>query len=51
MNRTNRTPKIPDDRNTEELLRELLESSESDLEPIEPEQAVELYLEDKAREC
>lgn len=49
--RTNRTPTVQDERGTEELLRELLESSESELEPIEPERAVELYLEDKAREC
>jgi len=42
---------IKDERDTEELLRELLESSEWDLEPIQPESAVELYLEDKAREC
>jgi len=49
--RTNRTPKVKDERDTEELLRELLESSESDLEPIQPERAVELYLEDKDREC
>jgi len=48
---TNRTPKVQDERDTEELLRELLESSESDLEPIQPGRAVELYLKDKAREC
>lgn len=35
----------------QDLLREFLESSKSDLEPIQPNRAVELYLEDKAREC
>jgi len=49
--RTNRAPTIQDERDTEELLRELLESSGSDLEPIQPGRAVELYLKDKAREC
>ena len=48
---TNRTLKVRDERDTEELLREFLKSSESDLEPIQPERAVELYPEDKAREC
>jgi len=48
---TNTTPGVREERNTEELLREFLESSETDLDPIDPERAVELYLEDKAREC
>ena len=51
MDHTNKTPQVSEKRDTQELLRELLESSKSDLEPIEPERAVELYLEDKAREC
>ena len=51
MDHTNKTPQVSEERDTEELLREFLESSESELEPIQPERAVELYLEDKAREC
>lgn len=51
MNHTNETPSITDEQDTEELLREFLERSEADLEPIDPERALELYLEDKAREC
>lgn len=51
MNRTNSTPEVTTNQSTEELLRELLESSTSELEPIEPSRALDLYLKDKAREC
>jgi hypothetical protein len=49
--RNNRAPTIQDERDTEELLRERLESSGSDLESIQPVKVVELYLKDKARVC
>ena len=51
MSRTNKTPRIVEEQDTEEVLRELLENSQSNLEPIEPQRALDLYLEDKGREC
>lgn len=51
MSHSNRASSVAADRSTEELLKEVLENSTTDLEPIEPDQALDLYLEDKAREC
>lgn len=51
VNRTNQTPEVATNQRTEELLREILSNSQADLEPIEPDRALDLYLEDKAREC
>ena len=51
MNRTNDVPTIADERDTEELLREFIESSRTELEPTTPAEALNLYLEDKAGEC
>ena len=46
MTRTDR-PAIDESTDTEELLRDFLERTETTLEPIEPELTLELYLEDK----
>ncbi|QSX01008.1 tyrosine-type recombinase/integrase [Haloterrigena alkaliphila] len=51
MSRTNRVPEIADETDTEKLLRQLQQATEATLEPTEPEEALELYVEDKAREC
>lgn len=40
-----------EDLDTDELIRDLLNQSKDRLKPIAPARAVELYLEDKAREC
>lgn len=51
MASSNHIPEMAQEQDTETLLREFLQQSESELEPIMPRRAVELYLEDKAREC
>jgi site-specific recombinase XerD len=51
MSRSNDVPSIADKRIPEQLLRELLDERGDDLESIEPERALDLYLEDKRREC
>lgn len=47
----NNVPSVAGGSGTEELLRELLDKDEPALEPTPPERAVELYLEDKRRDC
>jgi len=51
MNGSNEVPTIADEPTPEQLLRELLDEHGDELEPIAPERALELYLEDKRREC
>ncbi|ELZ12526.1 integrase domain-containing protein SAM domain-containing protein [Halovivax asiaticus JCM 14624] len=51
MARTNDAPALAEDLDAETLVRQLQEATDSTLEPIHPEEALELYLEDKAREC
>jgi len=41
----------PEELSTEDLLGEVLNERENRLEPISPPQALDLYLDDKAREC
>lgn len=47
----NEVPSLAERPDTEKLLRDLLDRTETNLEPIAPEKALELYLEDKKREC
>lgn len=51
MSPSNRIPAIADESDAERLLRQLQEATETTLEPTEPEDALKLYLKDKAREC
>ncbi len=51
MSRTNHVPEIADETDAEKLLRQLQQATEATLEPTKPQEALELYLEDKAREC
>ena len=48
---SNRVPDVIDSSDTEAILRDILEQTEPALEPISPQEALDLYLEDKAREC
>ncbi|WP_218836437.1 tyrosine-type recombinase/integrase [Halorarum salinum] len=48
---SNDIPDVIDSDETEALLRDILERTETTLEPISPQEALDLYLEDKAREC
>lgn len=51
MTRTNDVPDLAEELDAETLVRHLQEAADATLEPIHPEEALELYLEDKAREC
>ncbi|ADB62888.1 hypothetical protein Htur_4048 (plasmid) [Haloterrigena turkmenica DSM 5511] len=51
MSRPNRIPAITDESDAERLLRQLQRATETILEPTAAEEALEFYLEDKAREC
>ncbi|WP_254862264.1 tyrosine-type recombinase/integrase [Halovivax gelatinilyticus] len=51
MTRTNDVPELAEDLDAETLVRHLQEAADTRLEPIHPEEALHLYLEDKAREC
>lgn len=48
---SNDTPSVADRSSLEDQLSDLLEQRKTPLEPITPERALELYLDDKAREC
>ena len=47
----NDRPDVDESTDAEELLRDFLDRTETTLEPITPQEALDLYLEDKAREC
>lgn len=47
----NEVPTLADQPNVVERIRKLLDESDERLEPIEPVQAVELYLEERKRDC
>lgn len=47
----NDQPKLANSDDPEAVVRDLLSRASENLEPISPERALELYLEDKARDC
>ena len=47
----NEVPTIPDDRDLEDTLRGMLQESENALELITPADAVQMYLDDRKRDC
>jgi len=51
MMESNDVPSIADEQVTEQVRRDLVDERGGGLEPITPERALELYLEDKRREC
>jgi integrase len=48
---SNETPNIASETNLEDRLEDLLEQTTDSLEPISPERALDLYLDDKKRDC
>jgi integrase len=48
---SNRVPDVVDSLDTEAVLRDILQQTKTTLEPITPQEALDLYLEDKGREC
>ncbi|WP_123620022.1 site-specific integrase [Halorubrum sp. CSM-61] len=48
---SNEVPSIAESHSLENRLEELLEQTTESLEPTDPERALELYLDDKARDC